>query len=287
MSDTRKQEIRKRAISELKRLAWDIDTDFEVTANLSLAEIDEELRSMGVAPERLEGLSLEQILAQTSPPKTPAYAYISNELLADEQVSSDAKLLILKLRHLGRQQRYPEVLELSRQVIQLAPNYWRGWISYSGVQVLLGNLHDGKVILDRILRDYSENPKALGAAFHGQGNLREIRSRLNLSVNELMEVTKLYEEALKFDPFRTNTRACLIINYALSGEVEKSRQLIEESSHYEGFFDEMSHELRERGERGYAAKMYRVLPAFPMWFRNLMHGSWPVNGGRLDSAAVA
>lgn len=282
MSDTRKQKIRKRAISELKRLAWDIDTDFEVTANLPIAEIDEELRSMGVAPERLEALGLEQILAQTSTPKTPAYAYISNELLADERVTSDAKLLILKLRHLGRQQRYPEVLELTRQITHLAPNYWRGWINYSGAQVLLGNLHESEVILDRIFCDYSGDPKAVGAVFHGRANVKEIRSRLNPSVAELMEITKLYEEALKFDPWRTNTRACLVINFVLSGQIEKSRQLIEESSHYEGFFDEMSHELRERGEREYAAKMYRVLPAFPMWFRNLMHGSGAVNGGGLD-----
>src|SRR5689334_16278629 len=121
MSDTRDQEIRKRAISELKKLAWDIDTDFEVTANLPIAEIDEELRSMGIAPERLAGMSLEQILAGTSSPKTPAYAYISNELLADERVTSDVKLMILKLRHLGHQQRYPEVLELTRQITHLAP----------------------------------------------------------------------------------------------------------------------------------------------------------------------
>ena len=286
MSDTRKQEIRKRAISELKRLAWDMDTDFEVTANLPIAEIDEELRNMGVPPERLDGLSLKEILAQPSPPKTPAYAYISNDVLADERVTNDVKLLILKIRHLGRQQRYPEILELTRQITQLAPNYWRGWISHSGVQVLLGNLHDGALILDRILCDHSGDPKAAGAVFHGRANAKEISCRLNPSLTELTEITKLYEEALKFDPSRTNTRACLIINYALSGQVEKSRQLIEASSHYEGFFDEMSDELRERGERGYAAKMYRVLPAFPMWFRNLMHGSGPVNGGRLSPAVA-
>jgi hypothetical protein len=287
MSDTQKQEIRKRAISELKKLAWDIDTDFEVTANLPIAEIDEELRGMGISPERLEALSLEQILAQPSRPKTPAYAYISNELLTDERVSSDAKLMILKMRHLCRQQRYPEILELTREITHLAPDYWRGWINHSGAQVLLGNLHDGELILDRIFRDHSGDHKAVGAVFHGRGNVKEIRCRLNPSAAELIEITKLYEESLKFDPSRTNTRACLVINLVLSGQVAKSRQLIEESSQYEGFFDEMSHELRERGEREYAAKMYRVLPAFPMWFRNLMNGSGPVNGGRLDTAAVA
>ena len=273
MAQTRKQAIRKRAISELEKLSMSLDIDLEITANMTIAEIDNELREMGIDPEQLSPIGFGQMVPEKPAAPPPAYAYVSDELIAQERATDGVKLLILQVRYLSRQQRYEEALRFAEQAKALAPDYWRAWITYGGVLVVLGQMDKGEAAFLYTREQFSDDPKAVAAALHCCACLKEIRCKLNPSEEDLLDVTRLYEEALRFDDSRANTRACLIINSVLSGQVSKSEQLFNASLQCEGFFDAMLLELRERGAREYAAKMYKVMQALPMWFRNLLYGN--------------
>ncbi len=273
MAQTRKQAIRKRAISELEKLSLSLDMDLEITANMTMAEIDEELREMGIDPEQLSPIGFGQTLSEKPTAPTPAYAYVSDDLLAQERATDEVKLLILQIRHLSRHKRYAEAWKLAEQVTALAPDYWRAWITYGGVLVVLGHVDEGAAVFVRTREQFSDDRKAVAAALHCCACVKEIRCKLNPSGEDLLEVIRLYEEALEFDDSRANTRACLIINSVLSGQISKSEQLFKASLQCEGFFDAMLLELQERTARKYAAKMYKVMQAFPIWFRNLLYGN--------------
>jgi tetratricopeptide (TPR) repeat protein len=249
-----------------------LDLDLEITANMTMDQIDDELREMGIDPEQLPSPGLSQT-PEKSADLPPAYAYVSDELLAEENATDEVKLLIREVRHLSRRQCYEAALKLAERATVLGPNYWRAWISYGGVQVVLGQLDEGEATFFRIREQFSDNRKAFAAALHGCACVKEIRCKLNPSGEDLLLVTRLYEEALTFDESRANTRACLMINYVLSGQISKSAELLEASLQCEGFFDAMWFELRERGAREYAAKMYKVMQALPMWFREFLYGS--------------
>jgi tetratricopeptide (TPR) repeat protein len=277
--------MRRKAISELESLSLSLDEAFDITANMSIAEIDDELREMGIDPQQLGSLNLSQVLAAKDESQNPAYVYVSDEPLNQECKGREEVILsILKLRHLTRWQRYGEALEFARQATLLAPDYWRAWISYSGLLILLGQLDEGEAIYQRVLKDFSDNPKAVAAAFHGCAGVKEIRGGLNLSEEELLEVSHLYGKALEFDESRVNTRACLIINSALAQQADKSHQLLQDSQQCEGFFDAIKFELEERESRG--AKMYKVIQSFPMWFRNFLCGVGLSDPGNMGTNAA-
>jgi len=273
MAQTRKQAIRASAISELEKLSVALDLDLDITANMTMREIDDELREIGIDPEQFSPIGFGQSLSENAAVPTPAYAYISDDLLAEERGTDKVKLLIRQVRHLSRRQRYEEALKLAEQATALAPDYWRAWITYGGVLVVLGHVDEGEAAFLRTRKQFSDDPKAIAAALHCCACVKEIRCKLNPSGEDLLEVTRLYEEALKFDGSRANTRACLIINSVLSGQISKSEQLLGASLECDGFFDAMWFELRERGAREYAAKMYKVMQAFPMWFRDFLCGN--------------
>jgi tetratricopeptide (TPR) repeat protein len=287
MAQTRKQAIRARAISELEKLSLALDMDLEITANMTIGEIDDELRGMGIDPDprQLSPIDFGETLPEKSASSAPAYAYVSDELLAQERATDEVKLLIRQVRHLGQRQRFEEALKLAEQATVLAPDYWRAWISYGGLLVVLGHVDEGEAVYVRTREQFPDDSKAVAAAVHGCACVKEIRHEFNGSREDFLEVTRLYEEALKFDDSRANTRACLIINSALSGQISKSEQLLGDSLECDGFFDAMWFELRERGAREYAAKMYKVMQAFPLWFRDFLYG----NGhgfGITDTSAV-
>ena len=273
MARNRKQAIRKRAMLELENLSMSLDIDLEITANMTIAEIDDELREMGIDPEQLSPVGFDHRHAEKSAAPSPAYAYVSDELLTQERAPDEVKLLIHQIRYLSRHQRYEEALKLAERTTALAPDYWRAWITYGGVLVVLGHVDEGEAAFVRTREQFSNDPKAVGAAIHACACVKEIRCKLNPSREDLLEVTRLYEEALKFDDSRANTRACLIINSVLSGQISKSEQVFSSSLQCEGFFDAMLLELRERGAREYAAKMYKVMQALPIWFRDLLYGN--------------
>lgn len=238
--------------------------------------------------------------------KSSAYVYISDESLDDEPVSNKVKLLILELRDLSGYQRYEEALELARQATLLEPHYWRAWISYGSLLALLGNIDEGEAIFRRILEDFSGNSKAVAAALHNCAFAKEVRCALNPSEEDLREVLRLYEEALRLDDSRDNTRASLLINEVsrlheealrlddsrasllldslLSRQTGKSQKPLEDSLQCEDFYDSLEFEIEERESRG--AKMYKVLQVLPMWLRNLLYGTGPNHFGSTgDSAA--
>lgn len=278
--------IRQRAISELENLSLSLDEELEITANMTTAEIDDELRELGVEPDRLSSVSLGQMLSEKTEPKSPVYVYVSDDLLDNEITTDEVKFLIVELRDLSQQRRYEEALELARLATHLAPHYWRAWVSYGSLVALLGHLDEGEAIFRRVREDFSGNPKAVAAALHGCASAKEVRCRLNPSGEDLLEVSRLYEEALEFDNSRANTRACLVINSLLSLQTNKGRQLFDDSLKCEGFVDAMLLELRERGAREYAAKMYKVMQALPMRFRDLFYRTGPSHGEITGTSAA-
>jgi tetratricopeptide (TPR) repeat protein len=280
------QAIRRKAISELERLSKSLDEAFDITADMTVAEIEQGLREMGVDPHALPPLSLGGVFSEERAPAGPAYAFVSGDPLRDEPAPVEVKLLILKLRLLAQQQRYPEALELAARATLLAPDYWRAWISFGGLLILTGRLDDGEAIYHRARVDFAGDPKAVAAALHGCACVKEIRCKLNPSAEDLREVASLYEEALELDGTRTSTRACLVISSLLSRQTDKGRKLFEDSLLCEGFFDSMLLELGERGVRNYGAKMYKVMQALPLWFRNLLYGAGPRHSGSPDTSTA-
>lgn len=286
MVKPRGQRIRQRAISELDSLSLSLDVELEITANMTIAEIDDELRELDVDPYRLPSMSLDQIFSEKKALKSPAYVYVSDDLLDNENTTDEVKILILELRDLSQQRRYEEALELARRATHIAPHYWRAWVSYGSLVALLGHLDEGEAIFRRMREDFSGNPKAVAAALHGCASAKEVRCRLNPSGKDLLEVSRLYEEALEFDNSRANTRACLVINSLLSRQTSKGRQLFDDSLKCEGFVDAMLLELRERGAREYAAKMYKVMQVLPMRFRELFYRTGPSHGEITGTSAA-
>jgi len=286
MVKNRAQEIRQLAISELEKLAISLDREFEITSKMPIEEIEHELREMGVDPRRLQSLSLDQMVSGKRLSKNAAYVYVCDELLQDEPITPEVKELILQLRYLGRQHRYEEALRVTEQAISIAPNYWRAKNSYASLCLLMGDLDKGEEIFLQMREEFSDNGKAVAAALHGCACTKEFKGKLNPEEIDVLEVSRLYEQALELDDSRANTRACLVINTVLSGEVHKSRRLIEESRQYEGFFEALSFELAERRVREYAANMYKVVQVFPIWLRNLLDGSGPELSG-FESTGIA
>jgi len=265
----------------LARLSWSLDEAFEITANTPLDEIEEELRAMNIHPNALSSSDLDRIL-RANGEKSPVYAYVSDESLQHDGVERDIKELILKLRFLTRQQRYQEALGIAQLATRLAPNYWRALISYAGLLVLVGRVDEGDRIYQRMTVKFLNEPKALGAAVHGSAAVKEIKSRLNPTNDEIIELSNLYEKAVKLDGARANSRACLLITSLLAGRTDKGRKVLEDSLQCEGFFEAMHFELEERGGRKYASKMYNVMQALPIWFRDFLCNSQTAFG--LESA---
>ena len=275
MATTRGKAIRQQALSELERLAMSLDEAFDITANMSIAELDEELREMGDDPHRLPSASLARILTGKGRTQIPAYAFVSDALLRNDPAPPEAKLLILKVRVLGRQQRYKEGGELAEQATRLAPNYSRAWLNHGSLRCLMGDLDGGEAVFHRMRKEFSANSKAVAAALHGCASVKEVKGALGSAEGDLRDVLREYEEALELDGSRANTRACLVINSLLSRQTDKGLKLFEGSLLCEGFFEAMSLELRERGARDCGVKMYRVMQALPMWFRNLLDSASP------------
>lgn len=278
MGKSRRREITQKAISELETLAEVLDVAFEITADMSAAEVDEGLREMGFVPDRLPSPNLSRILSDESEP-APSYLYVSDESLRDEPAPAEAKRLILEVRFLGKQQRYAEALALAERATRLAPDYWRAWNSYGTLLAVLGNLDEADAVFRRVLRDFQDNPKAVAAALHNCAFLKEDKCELNPSLDDAREVSRLYEESLGLDGSRANTRACLVINSMLSDQVARGSELLEDSRLCEGFLDAIVLETAERGARPYAAPMYKVKQAFPVELRNLLYGAGPCRAG--------
>lgn len=274
MNKSRGREIRRKAISELERLSLSLDEVFEITANMPIAEIDEELRGLGMDPDQLPSLSLSRILAGEGN-WSPAYAYVSEEPLHSEPVTDEVKRLTLEIQHLSGQKRYGEALERAERATHLAPDFWRAWRNYGSLKLLLGEVDEAETVYRRVQEYFSDNPKAVAAALHGRAVLKEIRCMLNPSGDDLREVSCLYEKALEVDGSRANTRACLVINSVLSQQAKKAESLIEDSRLCEGFLGALMLEITEREARPYGAKMYKVKQAFPVGFRNLLYGVGP------------
>jgi tetratricopeptide (TPR) repeat protein len=280
-----------------------LDEPFEIIAETTNAGIEDEPREMSIDPRRLPSLSLDQLLAEKGESKIPAYVYISDESLDDEPATNEVKLLMLELRELSGQRRYKESLELARQATLLEPHYWRAWISYGSLLALLGNIDEGETIFRCVLKDFSDNPKAVAAALHNCAFAKEDRCELKPSGEDLREVSRLYEEALRLDNSRDNTRASLLINEVsrlheeasrlddsrdntrvslllnplLSRQTGKGQKPLEGSLQCEDFYDALEFEIEEREARG--VKMYKVIQVLPMWLRNLLFGNGPNHFG--------
>lgn len=197
--------------------------------------------------------------------RMPIHTYVSDEPLFKE-CSDDAKLLVLEIRHLAKQQRFDEALTLAKKATGIDPNCWRSWTSLGALHVQLGDVEEGDKLFAQVLRDFANNNKASAAAWHNRAWVQEIKNGCNPSLHALRESSRLYEKALKLDDTRVNTRACLLIIRQMLGEADKAERLLEDSVLYEGFLDALRLEFDERG-----ARTHQVLQTLPKWLRHLMY----------------
>jgi tetratricopeptide (TPR) repeat protein len=213
---------------------------------------------------------LNRRLLTTGIKKLPIHTHVSDELLRNE-CTDEAKLLILEVRHLSRQQRYEEALELAEKATRTDPKCWRAWTSLGAILVQLNKVDDGSKVFAQVLSDFADNNKAVAAAYHNQAWVLEIKGSYNLSAKALREQARLYERALKLDPARVYSRASLLINRLIRGETDeaerlKAESLLEHSLLYEGFLDALRFELDTRGARG-----HKALQRLPTWLRYLLY----------------
>jgi tetratricopeptide (TPR) repeat protein len=195
--------------------------------------------------------------------------FVLNEpLRGDEGISEEVGRLILEIRCLAKQQRYDEALCLAEEAVRLAPGYWRARINLGTMLVMSGELDDGEKIFQQVLKDCSDNPKAVAAALHNRAWVKEICCEVNDSANIFPEVVSLYEEALELDDSLVDTRASLLFSL-MSNEAKQDGGLLEDSLLREGFFDALRYECAERARRE-PAKVHKFLQALPARVRNLV-----------------
>lgn len=216
---------------------------------------------------------LSRHLLTTGIKKVPVYTHVSDEPLRNE-CTDEAKLLILKIRHLAKQQRYEEAQEVALTATRICPAYWRAWTSLGALLVRLGKIEEGDKVFAQVLKDFPDSSKGMAAALHNRAWVQEIKRGFNASANGLKEQARLYEKALKLDDPRVNTRACLLICRLLLNEKHKAERLLKDSILYEGFLDALRYELDTRG-----ARAHKVLPALPKWLRHLLY---PIRPGTPD-----
>jgi len=262
------------ALAELERLSLLLDTELEVTANMPIEEVEEGLRAMGLDPQQPPPAKLGRMLAKkargaaagASGAKVLNHVYVSDEPLRGECENDEVRLLILKIRHLGRQHRYEEAFELAQKAVRLAPDYWRARLSLGTLLVVFGRVDEGDEIFARVVTDFADNPKAVAAGLHNRAWVDEIKGQ--------PEFSRRYEEALRLDDSRANTRACLLVHTLTPEAPEQNRQIVEESALHEGFFEALHFELTERGERA-----HKALKALPTWLTNLLYPAGPTRAG--------
>lgn len=184
--------------------------------------------------------------------------FVLSESLRGE-CSEKVELLILRIRHLAKHQRYEEALELSRKATRLAPGYWRARINLGTMLVMCDKIDDGDETFRQVLEDCADNPKASAAALHCRAWVKELKGH---------EVAHEYEKALELDGSLADTRACLF--FSLIGDEDSAYNgLLKDSVRREGFLDAFEFELDERAtERGPEWRQ-KVLQMLPRWFGNL------------------
>lgn len=201
--------------------------------------------------------------------KLPVRTYVSDEPLQNE-CEHEVRLLIIELRHLAKQQRFEEALELAVKATRADPKYWRAWTSLGALLVQLGQVDEGDEVFVRVLKDFADNQKGVAAASHNRAWVRELKSGTSPAESAVSEEAPLYEKALNLDGSRVNTRACLYICWLILGESKKADRLLADSLHHEGFLDALRFELDTRGE-----KAHKALHELPSWLRNLLYPARP------------
>jgi tetratricopeptide (TPR) repeat protein len=184
--------------------------------------------------------------------------FVLSESLRGE-CSEKVELMILRIRHLAKHQRYEEALALSRKATRLAPGYWRARINLGTMLVMCHKIDDGDETFRQVLEDCADNPKAAAAALHCRAWVKELKG---------YEVAREYEKALALDGSLADTRACLFFSL-ISDEASAYDGLLKDSVRREGFLDAFEFELDERAtERGPEWRQ-KVLQMLPRWFGNL------------------
>lgn len=192
--------------------------------------------------------------------------FVSSESLHGE-CSEKAELLMLRVRHLAKHQRYGEALGLARKVIRLAPGYYRARINLGTLLVMCDQIDEGDETFRQVLENCADNPKAVAAALHCRAWVKELRFPHD-SPSEEAEVTRLYKKALEIDGSLADTRACLFFSL-IDDEAAAYDGLLKDSIRRDGFFDAFEFELDERATERGPEWRWKVLRMLPTWFRNL------------------
>jgi tetratricopeptide (TPR) repeat protein len=292
--------VTKAALSELERLSSLLQTELGDSEDVSMEEVEDELREMGldidqpIATEvipfpfektlkrnasatrsNVKGCTLASYEQDRG--KRQPHVYVSNEPLKGE-CTEEVGLLMRGIRYLARQRRYEEALSLTRDAVRLAPSYWRARNTLGTLLALFGKIDDAEQIFGQVLEEFSDNPKAVAAALHGRAWLNEIRYDLAPPEDVLKQNIRDYEGSLWVDSSRTNTRACLLISRAMLDESSKHEEILEDSVTHEGFFDDLRFELDE-----HRTEKHKVLKGFPAWVRHLLYPIRPLHASEYSS----
>lgn len=240
------------AIRDLASFSDELDTEFGITSSMSGDEVEAEMRSLGLEPNK-------PIVS------SGAYGYVSDEPLENE-CGDDMRILIFGIRHLARQRRYEEALDLAILATDTDPNYWRAWISRASLLIVLEQVAAGNRIFELVVKEFSDNSKAIAAGLHGLACVKEIEG-------DFKEAVKGFRESLKHDASRANTRACTVVHALMLEPNDNQNVIIEDSAICGGFFDALRFELNERG-----TKTTPIIERLPSWLRHFLYPIRPLIG---------
>lgn len=286
MRRSNREMVRMAVRSQMGQLTSFLDKELGITAGKTNEEIKKDLVRLGLDPSQpvpaqirqltSEILSGSQWLCPSDPDGArsgradfcrlvvPRHAYANSDPLQNE-CGDEVKVLILETRHLSKQQRYEEALDLAIKATRIEPEYWRARITLGVLLVVLDQIDDGEKIFAEVLNNPGGNPQTIGAALHCRAWVKETRWELNPPADILQEVSREYENALKWNPSSANTRASLLICRLLSEGASNNMKLLGESLLREGFLDALKFELGVR-----TANAWKVLQMLPGRVGNLI-----------------
>lgn len=192
--------------------------------------------------------------------------FVLSESLRGE-CSEKVELLMLRIRHLAKHQRYDEALGLARKTIKFAPDYYRARINLGTLLVMCDQMDEGDETFRHVLEDFADNPKAVAAALHCRAWVKELSFRHD-APSDMTKVAHMYEQALEMDGSLADTRACLFFSL-MDDEAAAYDGLLKDSIRREGFLDAFEFELDERATEQGSEWRRKVLQLLPTWFRNL------------------
>lgn len=192
--------------------------------------------------------------------------------LPEASLDDRIRLLILEARACGKKKQWDEVERLSKEALELDPKAWRAMLNFGIARGKKGHLSEAEKIFLEMLELFAGNEKALPAIYSNLGWIEVVKSGGSRDIKSLRKQAKYFEKSLKLQPSGLDTRAILILCYALMGEKEKANDLFMDSLKYRFFFDALRFEVENKGWLGHEA-----LKELPIWLYPILFPTWDCN----------